>query len=140
MGKAGLAGEPAFSSSPSSLGPHLWPPPSRLARPRLFPRRQQPPPAAPPAWGRWGELTVPASQTLFTISFTEPGAPWAPPSLPTAQDQRRLLRGTADAPSSPAWTHLFPLGQYICTETCPGFSYIKTVFPSPPAPGSVLLP
>ena len=139
MGKAGLAGEPAFSSSPS-LGPHSWPPPSRLARPCLFPRHQQPPPDAPPAWGRWGELTVPASQTLLTVSFTEPGAPRAALSLPTALEQRRLLPGTADAPSLQLGHTSFPLGQYICTETCPGFSYIKTVFPSPPATGSVLLP
>ena len=28
VGKVDLAEEPAFSSSPSSLGPHSWPPPS----------------------------------------------------------------------------------------------------------------
>lgn len=44
-----------------------------------------------PARGRWGVLTVPASLTLFTVSFTEPGAPWAPPSLTTALGHCCLL-------------------------------------------------
>lgn len=86
MGKAGLAGEPAFSSSPPSLGPHSLPPPLRLAQPRLFPCRRQPPADEPPAWGRWGVLMVPVSQTVFTISSAEPDAPRAPPPLPTALD------------------------------------------------------
>ena len=47
VGKVDLAEEPAFSSSPSSLGPHSWPPPSRSAQPHLFPGRQQPPPDEP---------------------------------------------------------------------------------------------
>lgn len=88
-----------------------------------------------PCPGQVGSVDSTRGQTLFTISFTEPGAPRAPPSLPTAPDHCRLL--------PPLQLEDVPLTHWVIAfaQNLAWVSPIlKRSFPLPPAPGSVLLP